>query len=146
MEGYERRYMFFEGYYRAMEFMSDEQELEFRRSLDRFAFDGEEPEFDDPMLSMAWNLVITTLKKSLKLSEAGRKGGRGNKKVAFVNPLKPEPEGFKGGLKGTDEALKPPFNEVKGREVKGNSDDRDATLERMYSQSVKVVPIDKEAL
>lgn len=145
MEGYERRYMFFEGYYRALEYMSDEQELTFRRAIDRFAFEGEEPEFEDPMLLMAWNLVITSLKKSLKLSEAGRKGGRGNKKPAFMDASKPDSEGFKGGFKGSDEALKGAFNEVKRREVKRNDDDRDATLERMYSQSVKVVPIAGEA-
>ena len=141
MEGYERRYSFFEGYYRAMAHMSDEQELEFRRAIDSYAFDGVEPEFEDGMLSMAWDLVVSSLSKSLKLSNAGRKGGRGNKKQAealkgaFKGALKPS----ESPLKTHEEAFKPPFNEEEVEEEIEVEEEktRHAKLLSFYSQTAE---------
>lgn len=134
MEGYERRYSFFEGYYRAMAHMTDEQELEFRRAVDRYAFEGEVPEFHDPMLLMAWDLIITSLDKSIKLANAGQKGGRGNKKQASKGALKGaskptenNPEAFKQASKGA-------FNEGEEEgEIEGE-EERHAKLLSFYSQ------------
>lgn len=138
MEGYERRYSFFEGYYRAMAHMTDEQELEFRRAVDRYAFEGEVPEFHDHMLLMAWDLIITSLDKSIKLANAGQKGGRGNKKQASdvaskgaskgaLKPVEKETEAFKQALKGA-------FNEVEEEGEVEEEKNRHDKLLSFYSQ------------
>ena len=138
MEGYKRRYSFFEGYYRAMAHMTDEQELELRRAIDRYAFEGEVPKFHDPMLSMAWDLIITSLDNSIKLANAGQKGGRGNKKQASevasngaskgaLKPVEKEPEAFKQALKGA-------FNEVEEEGEVEEEKNRHDKLLSFYSQ------------
>lgn len=137
MEGYERRYSFFEGYYRAMAHMTDAQELEFRRAIDSYAFEGEVPEFQDPMLLMAWDLVICSLDKSIKLSNAGRKGGRGNKKHAEKGAIKGAFKPGEQGFEATYEAFKHPFNEEEEEgevEEEKEEDARHAKLLSFYSQ------------
>lgn len=74
MPEYTRRYTFFESFYRATKYMNDEQELAFRRAMDELAFEGAEPEFEDPLLQSNWEQVCTTLMRSMRLSEAGSKG------------------------------------------------------------------------
>lgn len=74
MEGYDRRYTFWQGYRNAMNHLSDEQELSLRRAIDAFAFDSEVPEFDEPILALAWELIVPSLDKSLKQSQGGLKG------------------------------------------------------------------------
>ena len=134
MEGYERRYSFFEGYYRAMAHMTDAQELEFRRALDRYAFDGEVPEFKDPMLLMAWDLIITSLDKSIKLANAGQKGGRGNKKQASKGALKGASKPTENKQEAFKQASKVAFNEGEEEgEIEGE-EERHAKLLSFYSQ------------
>ena len=134
MEGYERRYSFFEGYYRAMAHMTDAQELEFRRSLDRYAFEGEVPEFNDPMLLMAWDLIITSLDKSIKLANAGQKGGRGNKKQASKVALKGASKPNENKQEAFKQASKVAFNEGEEEgEIEGE-EERHAKLLSFYSQ------------
>jgi len=87
MEGYDKRYTFWEGFARAMSFMNDAQELEFRRAIDDFCFNGSLPKFEDSVLSVAWQLVIPTLEKSIKLSESGRKGRKVRKENTLISPL-----------------------------------------------------------
>lgn len=145
MDGYERKYNFFEGYYRAMAHMDDGQELAFRRAIDRFVFEGEVPEFHDPMLLVAWDLVVPSVERSIKLAEAGRRGGRGNKKPDSKEALKGAEKGLKAPLKGSVKAFKPPFNEKESEKEKEIEKEKGAALERMYSQRVRVVPVEEEA-
>lgn len=100
MEGYEKRYSFWEGFTRSMQYMSDEQELCFRRAIDEFCFNGKQPSFDDNTLNVAWQLIVATLEKSVKYSESGRLGGRPRKdektlkslSKTLLSPLKTEEE------------------------------------------------------
>lgn len=134
MEGYDKRYTFWQGYRNAMSHLTDEQELRLRRAIDDFAFDGVMPEFEEAILALAWELIIPSLQKSMKLSEAGQRGGRGNKKPA-------EKGAFKGALKPVESQLadpfKPPFNEVEEEgEVEKERADK---LRSFYSQTVQTV-------
>lgn len=128
MPEYTRRYTFFESFYRATKYMSDEQELAFRRAIDEFAFEGIEPEFSDPLLLSNWEQICTTLVRSMRFSEAGSKGANKRASKGVNNPPK-------GACKGASK-----HKECKGEECKEEKGD---ALDRMYSQRVRVVPVEE---
>ena len=75
MEGYEKRYTMWEGYRNAFAYLTDEQELALRRAMDAYAFDNRKmPNFAEPVLQVAWELLVANIDKSLKLSESGKAG------------------------------------------------------------------------
>lgn len=82
------RFYFWVSYRRALMLLStDEERGRFVRAMCDWAFDGEEPDFDDnPLMCMAWTLVRDQIAESVEIgrskSEAGRRGGRPRKSTA----------------------------------------------------------------
>ncbi len=132
MPEYTRRYTFFESFYRATKYMSDKQELEFRRALDKLAFEGEEPEFDDPLLLSNWEQTCTTLARSIKYSEAGSAGGRSK------GASKGNGQASKGASKPSATPSKGASNhkKCKEKECKEKEGEREGKLRSFYTQAV----------
>lgn len=66
----------FSSYYEAAKLLPEERQGGFVMAIMAYAFEGEEPLFDDPMEQMAWVLISPNIDKSIGLEQAGRKGGR----------------------------------------------------------------------
>ena len=74
------RITFFRSYYEAAQILDADIRLQFYEALLQFAFDGVIPDFDAPILQVAWTLARPNVEKSIANSENGQKGGRPNKK------------------------------------------------------------------
>ncbi|WP_454946259.1 DUF6291 domain-containing protein [Cryptobacterium curtum] len=70
----------FSSYYEAAKLLPEERQGGFVMAIMSYAFEGEEPLFDDPMEQMAWTLIRPNIDKSIGLEQAGRKGGKSKAK------------------------------------------------------------------
>lgn len=116
MPEYKRRYTFFESFYRATKFMSSEQKLKWYEAMNAYAFDGVEPEFEDPLLMSNWEQVCTTLTRSIRFAKSGSKGGAS-----------------KGACKGASKGASK-HKECKGMDCKEEEEERSARLLKFYNQ------------
>ena len=66
----------FDNQHEAIKQLPEDRQGAFWMAFFAYAFDGTEPEFDDPMERMAWMLVLPHIEKSITASENGAKGGR----------------------------------------------------------------------
>lgn len=126
MPEYKRRYTFFESFYRATKYMSPEQKLMWYEALNEFAFNGAEPCFEDPLLMSNWEQVCTTLTRSIRSAEAGRKGGSA--------------KASKGGSKEASDPSKgaSKHKESNVKESKVKEEERNAKLLKFYNQTAEV--------
>jgi len=88
------RFYFWRGYYRALSMLpTDEQRGQLVMAMCEYAFDGIEPELDDPMQQIAWAVIEGQVRESVEIgrkqSERGKRGGR------------PRNTGKKSGVKST---------------------------------------------
>lgn len=107
------RFYFWRGYYRALSMLpTDEQRGQLVMAMCEYAFDGIEPELDDPMQQIAWAVIEGQVRESVEIgrkqSERGKRGGRprktgkksGVKSTAKTTAL----SGAKSGVKSTAES------------------------------------------
>lgn len=69
-------FTFFASYYEALQYLSDEESGQMIKAICEFAINDIEPAFSNPTLKGYWALVRPILEKSVKRSQAGRKGGQ----------------------------------------------------------------------
>ena len=69
-------FTFFASYYEALQYLPDEDCGVMIKAICEFALKGQEPTFSDPILKGYWTLIRPTLERSIKRSEAGRRGGQ----------------------------------------------------------------------
>lgn len=69
-------FTFFASYYEALQYLSDEESGQMIKAICEFAINDIEPVFSNPTLKGYWALVRPTLEKSVKRSQAGRRGGQ----------------------------------------------------------------------
>lgn len=89
----DRRFYFWESYGRAFDMLEDAEAGRFIKACYRFAFEGIQPDFAEPKLAFAWQIVSGQIERSVdigvKNAERGRRGGR------------PKKSGVKSGAKTT---------------------------------------------
>lgn len=82
----DRRFYFWESYGRAFDMLEDAEAGRFIKACYRFAFDGIQPDFAEPKLAFAWQIVSGQIERSVdigvKNAERGRRGGRPKKSGA----------------------------------------------------------------
>ena len=108
-----RKFSSFESYGQMLDQLDDQQCADFVRAMYRWAFDGEEPEFEDPMLQFAWPSIAEQITAGVEISqrssEAGKRGGRprkdtkkrGVKSTPKSTPLSTVERGAERGRKAT---------------------------------------------
>lgn len=81
-----RKFSFFESYADMLDQLDDAQCAKFVRAMYRWAFEGEEPEFEEPALRFAWPSIAEQITAGLEISErraeAGRRSGKARAKKA----------------------------------------------------------------
>ena len=101
------RFYFWRGYYDAMEYLTDDEVGRLFRAICAYAFDGEEPNFENErLMQVAWTMVADTTRESVEMgkraSEGGRKSGetrrdkaqtKGVRKGVRKSPQKGVPKG-----------------------------------------------------
>jgi hypothetical protein len=103
------RFYFWRGYYDALKKLPDAESRDaFVMAICRYAFDNEEPDFEeDRLLDFAWSLVADQVHESVeigrKMAERGRRSG----------------ESRRGKKDGTNSVRNSVRNEEKGTEVTG---------------------------
>lgn len=82
----DRRFYFWESYGRAFDMLEDAEAGRFIKACYRFAFEGIQPDFAEPKLAFAWQIVSGQIERSVdigvKNAERGRRGGRPKKSGA----------------------------------------------------------------
>lgn len=69
-------FTFFASYYEALQYLPDEDCGAVIKAICEFVFNGNEPQFADPILKGYWALILPTLERSIKRARAGRIGGQ----------------------------------------------------------------------
>lgn len=69
-------FTFFASYYDALQYLPDDDCGAMIKAICEFALRGNEPTFNNPILNGYWTLIKPTLERSIKRSEAGRRGGQ----------------------------------------------------------------------
>ena len=138
MPEYKRRFTFYESFYRAAQHMSDEQELAFYRAMGALAFDGEEPEFTDPLLLATWETVSNALISGIKAAESGSRGGTARASKGNPNPSKGPSKGASKGSenpsKGGSNQIKEKEKEIKEKEKEMKEKERESKLMSFYGE------------
>jgi len=71
------RFYFWRGYYDAMEYLTDDEVGRLFRAICAYAFDGEEPSFENErLMQVAWTMVADTTRESVEMGKRASEGGR----------------------------------------------------------------------
>lgn len=72
-----KQFSFFESFWRQLEMLDMNTRGEYVSAMCRMAFDGDDTEFDDPMLQFGWTVMRTQVRQSVKVhKEAIERGKR----------------------------------------------------------------------
>lgn len=117
------RFTFYSSYAVAMDAMTDEQLAAYTRAMYRYAFDGEDTEFTDPILKMAWALTKPNIEASVRSANAGKASRKAPAKGSAKAPNETPSEG---ATKAPSEGATEGANEGSAKAPNGkNSNDRD---------------------
>ena len=105
------RFYFWRGYYNALAMLpTDEQRGQMVMAMCEYAFDGTEPELNDPMQQIAWAVIEGQVRESVEIgrkqSERGKKGGRPRKTAKKSGAKTTALSGVESGVESTAESVR----------------------------------------